>query len=53
VRTQFSWTQYKLLLSIDNEEKRELYIAESLKKQLEIRPPARATGKQFIMTENK
>jgi hypothetical protein len=53
VRTQFSCTQYNLLLSIHNEEKRELYIAESLKKQLDIRPPARATSKQFIMTENK
>ena len=31
VRTQLSWTQYKLLLSIDNEEKREFYIAESVK----------------------
>lgn len=31
VRTQLSWTQYKLLLSIDNEDKREFYIAESVK----------------------
>lgn len=31
LRTQLSWTQYKLLLSIDNEEKREFYIAESVK----------------------
>ncbi len=31
VRTQLSWTQYKLLLSIDNEDKREFYIAESIK----------------------
>lgn len=29
--TQLSWTHYKLLLSIDNEEKREFYIAESVK----------------------
>ena len=27
VRTQLNWTQYKLLLSIDNEDKREFYIA--------------------------
>ena len=31
LRTQLSWTQYKILLSIDNEEKREFYIAESVK----------------------
>ena len=31
LRTQLSWTQYKLLISIDNEEKREFYIAESVK----------------------
>jgi hypothetical protein len=53
VRTQFSLTQYKLLLYIYNEEKREFYIAESLKKQ-GIRQPAKTTGKQqFIMAENK
>jgi len=32
VRTQLSWTHYKLLLSIDNQDKREFYIAETLKK---------------------
>jgi len=31
LRTQLSWTQYKLLLSIDKQEKREFYIAESKK----------------------
>jgi len=31
VRTQLNWTQYKSLLSIDNEDKREFYIAESVK----------------------
>lgn len=31
LRTQLSWTQYKFLLSIDNQEKREFYIAESVK----------------------
>ncbi len=30
LRTQFNWTHYKLLISIDNEDKREFYIAESL-----------------------
>ena len=31
VRTQLNWTQYKLLLSIENEDKRTFYIAESVK----------------------
>ena len=31
LRTQFSWTHYKLLLPIDNQDKREFYIAETEK----------------------
>ena len=31
LRTQLSWTQYKFLLAIDNNDKREFYIAESIK----------------------
>jgi hypothetical protein len=31
LRTQFSWTHYKTLLSIDNQHKREFYIAEASK----------------------
>ncbi|KXH81205.1 PDDEXK nuclease domain-containing protein [Chryseobacterium kwangjuense] len=31
LRAQLSWTQYKLLLSIDNEDKRDFYIAETVK----------------------
>lgn len=31
LRTQLNWTQYKLLISIDSEDKREFYIAESVK----------------------
>jgi hypothetical protein len=31
VRTQLSWTHYKTLISIDNQDKREFYIAESIK----------------------
>lgn len=31
VRTQLSWTQYKFLLAIDNQDKREFYVAESVK----------------------
>lgn len=31
LRTQLNWTQYKLLISIDSEDKREFYIEESVK----------------------
>jgi hypothetical protein len=31
LRTQLSWTHYKLLLSVENQDKREFYIAESTK----------------------
>lgn len=31
LQTQLSWTQYKLLLAVDNQDKREFYIAESVK----------------------
>lgn len=31
LRTQLSWTQYKMLLGVDNDDKREFYIAESVK----------------------
>jgi predicted nuclease of restriction endonuclease-like (RecB) superfamily len=31
LRTQLNWTQYKLLISIDDEHKRDYYIAESVK----------------------
>lgn len=31
LRTQLSWTQYKLLLSVDSEDKRAFYIAETVK----------------------
>ncbi len=31
LRTQLGWTQYKLLLSVDNEDKRDFYIAETIK----------------------
>lgn len=31
MHAQLSWTQYKLLLSVDNEEKREFYVAETKK----------------------
>ena len=31
LRTQLNWTQYKLLISIESEDKREFYIAEAVK----------------------
>lgn len=31
LRAQLSWTQYKLLLSVDNDDKRQFYIAEAVK----------------------
>lgn len=31
LRTQLSWTQYKFLLAVDNQDKREFYIAETVK----------------------
>jgi predicted nuclease of restriction endonuclease-like (RecB) superfamily len=31
LRTQLSWTQYKMLLSVDNQDARDFYIAESVK----------------------
>jgi predicted nuclease of restriction endonuclease-like (RecB) superfamily len=37
LRTQLSWTQYKLLLSIDNQDKREYYIAETVKNNWTVR----------------
>jgi predicted nuclease of restriction endonuclease-like (RecB) superfamily len=37
LRTQLSWTQYKLLLSIDNQDKIEYYIAETVKNNWTVR----------------
>lgn len=37
VRAQLSWTQYKLLLSIDNQDRREFYIAEAVKNNWTVR----------------
>jgi hypothetical protein len=35
LRTEFSWTHYKLMLSIENNDKRDFYLAESAKKPLD------------------
>ncbi len=32
LRTQLSWTHYKMLLGVDNQDKREFYIVETVKK---------------------
>lgn len=37
VRTQLSWTQYKLLLSLDTDDHREFYIAETIKNNWTVR----------------
>ena len=37
LRTQLSWTHYRLLLSVDNEDKREYYIAETTKNNWSVR----------------
>lgn len=34
---QLSWSQYKLLLSVDNQDKREFYIAEKIKNNWTVR----------------
>jgi predicted nuclease of restriction endonuclease-like (RecB) superfamily len=47
VRTQLSWTQYKLLLSINNEHKREFYIAESTKNNWTSRQLERQINSQL------
>ena len=48
VRTQLNWTQYKLLLSIDNEDKREFYIAKSVKNNWTSRQLERQIGSQLF-----
>ncbi len=37
LRTQLSWSQYKLLLSVDSQDKREFYIAETIKNNWTVR----------------
>jgi len=37
LRTQLSWTQYKLLLSVESQEKRVFYIAETIKNNWTVR----------------
>jgi predicted nuclease of restriction endonuclease-like (RecB) superfamily len=48
LRTQFSWTHYKLLLSIENKDKREFYIAEVEKNNWTSRQLERQINSQLF-----
>jgi predicted nuclease of restriction endonuclease-like (RecB) superfamily len=48
LRTQLSWTHYKLLLSITNEDKREYYIAETVKNNWSVRQMERQINSQLF-----
>lgn len=47
LRTEFSWTHYKLMLSIDNEDKRMFYMSESLKNVWNARELERQINSQL------
>lgn len=48
LRTQLSWTHYKALLSIENEDKREFYIAEATKNNWTARQMERQINSQLF-----
>ncbi len=48
LRTQFSWTHYKTLISIDNQDKREFYIAEASKNNWTARQLERQVNSQLF-----
>ncbi len=48
LRTQLNWTQYKLLIRIENEDKREFYIAESVKNNWTSRELERQINSQLF-----
>jgi predicted nuclease of restriction endonuclease-like (RecB) superfamily len=48
VRSQLSWTQYKLLIRIENESKREFYIAEATKNNWNSRQMERQINSQLF-----
>jgi predicted nuclease of restriction endonuclease-like (RecB) superfamily len=48
LRTQLNWTQYKILLSIENEDKRTFYIAESVKNNWSSRQMERQINSQLF-----
>ena len=48
LRTQLSWSHYKLLLGVDNEDKREYYIAETAKNNWSVRQMERQINSQLF-----
>lgn len=48
LRTQFSWTHYKTLLSIDNQDKKDFYIAETEKNNWTARQLERQVNSQLF-----
>lgn len=48
LRTQFSWTHYKLMLPIDNQDKKEFYIAEATKNNWTARQLERQINSQLF-----
>ncbi len=48
VRTQLNWTQYKVLISIENKDKRAFYIAESVKNNWSARQLERQVNSQLF-----
>jgi predicted nuclease of restriction endonuclease-like (RecB) superfamily len=48
LRSQFSWTHYKLLISIDNQDKREFYISEGTKNNWTARQLERQINSQLF-----
>lgn len=48
LRTQFNWTHYKTLISIDNQEKKEFYIAETEKNNWSARQLERQVNSQLF-----
>ena len=48
LRTQFSWTHYKTLISIDNKDKKEFYIAETEKNNWTARQLERQVNSQLF-----
>jgi hypothetical protein len=48
LRTQLNWTHYKTLISIDNEDKREFYIAETTKNNWTARQLERQVNSQLF-----
>jgi len=48
LRTQFSWTHYKILISIDNQDKKDFYIAETEKNNWSARQLERQVNSQLF-----